>query len=100
MPSRQSARRLESGRNGAATALPEALLAPTNAARLRICVVVSFVAKLGRRAVAEIAQRSKEVVALGGKATHPDQLFAGAELRLTGPAVVLAHGQWLAGGVQ
>jgi diaminopimelate epimerase len=25
---------------------------------------------------------------------------AGAELRLTGPAVVLAHGQWLAGGVQ
>jgi diaminopimelate epimerase len=24
----------------------------------------------------------------------------GAELRLTGPAVVLAHGQWLAGGVQ
>ena len=25
---------------------------------------------------------------------------AGAELRLTGPAVVLAHGQWLAGGVK
>jgi diaminopimelate epimerase len=25
---------------------------------------------------------------------------AGAELRLTGPAVVLAHGEWLAGGVQ
>jgi diaminopimelate epimerase len=25
---------------------------------------------------------------------------AGAELRLTGPAVVLAHGQWLAGGTQ
>ncbi len=47
LPSRQSARRLESGLKGAATALPELLPAPTNAARLRFSSSESLSAKLG-----------------------------------------------------
>ncbi len=49
LPSRQSERRLESGLKGAATALPELLPAPTNAARLRFSLSESLSAKLGMR---------------------------------------------------